>query len=499
REQLAGAPRVLELPTDRPRPAVQSYRGAQLPFRVEQEVKEALEELSRGEGVTMFMNLLAAWQTLLSRYSGAEDIVVGTPVAGRNQRETEELIGFFVNTLVLRTDLSGEPTFRELLGRVREVCLGAYAHQELPFEKLVDELGLERELSHAPLFQVMLTLQNAPRETLELRGLRLSQLRAERETVKFDLTLTMTETKQGLVGALGYNTDLFEATTAERVVRHLQWLLARIVAAPGAVVTRLALMTESERQQVVYEWNETERAYEGLCAHELFAAEARRRPAATAVSFGAEQVSYGELNRRANQLGHYLRGLGVGLEVVVGISLPRSLELLVGVLGVLKAGGAYLPLDAAYPAERLAYMMKDAGIGVLLSGETVPGVKWSGAVVVNLEREWDEIAKAAESNPESGTSLGNLAYVIYTSGSTGKPKGVQVEHGGLSNLAQAQAEAFGVTSESRVLQFASFNFDASVSELFATWAGGGTLCLGRAEELLPGAELDRKSTRLNSS
>ena len=273
-------------------------------------------------------------------------------------------------------------------------------------------------------------------------------------------------------------------------MRHLQLLVELLVAAPDESVSGHQLLSAGERNQVVNEWNETEREYEGVCAHQLFEAEARRRPEATAVSFGAEQVSYGELNRRANQLAHHLRGLGVGLEVVVGISLPRSIELLVGVLGVLKAGGAYLPLDAGYPAERLAYMMEDAGISVLVTEEWLAeNLPASWAQVVCLEREREAIAGAAESNPESGTSLGNLAYVIYTSGSTGKPKGVQVEHGGLSNLAQAQAEAFGVTRESRVLQFASFNFDASVSELFATWAGGGTLCLGRAEEMLPGAEL----------
>src|SRR6185503_14809843 len=332
-EQLAGAPTLLELPADKARPAMQSYRGGRLPLLVEPGVTEAVEALSRAEGATLFMSLLAAWQVLLSRYSGQADIVVGTPVAGRNQRETEELIGFFVNTLVLRTDLSGGPTFRELLARVREVCLGAYAHQEVPFEKLVDELGLERELSHAPLFQVLLTLQNAPRATVKLAGLELRGMSGEPETVKFDLTLDLTETPQGVAGWLGYNTDLFEAQTAERLVRHLQLLIEGLVREPDQRVTAQQLLTAGEREQLVSAWNQTERDYPGQCLQELFAAQAERTPEATAVSFAGAELSYGELNRRANQVAHYLRRRGVGVGTLVGICVERSLEMMVGCWG----------------------------------------------------------------------------------------------------------------------------------------------------------------------
>jgi aspartate racemase len=316
---------------------------------------EAVKALSRQEGTTLFVTLLAAFQTLLYRYTGQDDIIVGSPIANRNRSEIEGLIGFFVNTLVLHTDLSGNPSFRELLGRVREVALGAYAHQDLPFEKLVEELQPERDLSHSPLFQVMFVLQNAPAQALELPDLKLNPMEVHNGTAKCDLTLSMVERAEGLQGTWGYNTDLFDFTTIQRVLGHFQTLLEGIVANPGQRIGTLPLLTEAERHQLLIEWNDTQADYpKDSCIHQLFEAQVERTPDAVAVVFEDQQLTYRQLNARANQLARYLQGLGVGPEVLVGICVERSLEMVVGLLGVLKAGGAYVPLDPAYPTERLA-------------------------------------------------------------------------------------------------------------------------------------------------
>jgi amino acid adenylation domain-containing protein len=368
REQLAGAPPVLELPTDRPRPAVKTYNGAAVPLRLSRELSEGLAGLSRREGATPFMTLLAAFQLLLWRYSGQADISVGTPVANRTRGETEGLIGFFVNTLVLRTDLSGEPTFRELLGRVREAALGGYAHQDVPFEKLVEELGAERNLSVTPLFQVMFALQNTPLPEIKLENLELSLLEGERETAKFDISLSMWETAEGLEGSLEYNTDLYEEATTQRLLRHFQTLLEGIVADPNARIADLPLLPADERQQLLLEWNDTRQAFrQELCIHELFESQAAKNPNAPAAVFEEAQLTYGELNRRANRLAHQLRELGVGPEARVGVLMERSLEMVVAVLGVLKAGGAYVPLDASWPLERLHWIASTLHLGCLLT------------------------------------------------------------------------------------------------------------------------------------
>ncbi len=493
KEQLKDRPLMLDLPTDRPRPAVQSWRGATEKFALPLELSRKLRTLSREEGATLFMTLLAAFQTLLYRYTGQEDISVGTAIANRNRAEIEGLIGFFVNTLVMRTNLSGEPSFREVLKRARKVALEAYAHQDLPFEILVEALQPERDLSHTPLFQTAFALQNAPMEALELPGLTLTPLDVDTGTAKFDLMLVMAERPDGLSGVVEYNTDLFDTATIRRMVGHFQTLLTGIVSDPEQPISHLPLLTEREQQQLLVDWNATALATPmDRCAHELFEAQVARRPEAVAVTFEGQMLTYRELNRRANQLAHYLQKLGVGPEVLVGISTDRSPETMVGILGVLKAGGAYLPLDPTYPQERLAFMLEDAGVTVLLTQahlrERLPAHQ---AQVVHLDADWGIIAQEPDEKPQSGVTPENLAYVIYTSGSTGVPKGTMLGHRGLSNLAEAQRQAFGIREGSRVLQFSPLSFDASVWETFMALANGATLCLARQEVLASGRELVR--------
>jgi amino acid adenylation domain-containing protein len=485
RERLSGAPALLELPTDRARPAVQSFRGAHYSFSVPPELTGELQQLSRREGVTLFMTLLAAFQTLLWRYSAQDDILVGTPSAGRNRSETEQLIGFFINTLVLRTRVEGEESFAELLQQVREVCLGGYAHQDVPFEKLVEELQPVRSLSHTPLFQVMFALQNAPTAELELPGLQLAQMEDELALAKFDLSLVMQEVDGIIGGALVYSTDLFDASTMERMSGHLQTLLAAIVANPYQAVRELPLLTASEHHQL-RDWNQTSAAYpQEVCLHELFEAQVQRTPEHIALSFNDHRLSYSELNHRANRLAHQLHALGVGPEVLVGLLMERSVELMVALLGILKAGGAYLPLDPSYPLERLSFMLEDARAPVLLtqSGlvELLPGYqgktfcleadgRLAGSESGFGEVEWDE-------TPVSGVRAENLSYVIYTSGSTGRPKGAMNTHGAICNRLLWMQETFGLGTEDRVLQKTPISFDVSVWELFWPLIAGGRLVL----------------------
>ncbi|MDF2631397.1 MAG: putative linear pentadecapeptide gramicidin synthetase LgrB, partial [Symbiobacteriaceae bacterium] len=367
KERMAGAPALLELPTDRPRPPVQSYRGALLSVDLPAELAEGLAVLSRQEGATLFMTLLAGFQALLARYSGQTDVVVGAPVAGRSRAEVEGLIGFFVGTLLHRTDLSGDPTFRELLARVRDGALGAFAHQDLDFQRLVEELQPERTLSHSPLFQVMFTLENAAL-TQSLDGLTFAPVTIDPGTAKFDLTLSLKETATGLTGTFEYNTDLFDRTTVERMAAHLQRLLAAAVASPDQPVAALDLLSDTERHQLLVDWNATESDYPvTILIHELVTARAAERPESVAVVCGGERLTYGELDRRSTQLAHYLRRMGVGPEQLVGVCTDRSPEMLVALLGVLKAGAAYLPIDPAYPRERIAYMLADAQAVALLT------------------------------------------------------------------------------------------------------------------------------------
>jgi len=486
KQQLSGLPVLLQLPTDHPRPAVETLRGAAQSFVLPKELSDALITLSRREDSTLFMTLLAAFQTLLHRYTSQTDILVGTPVANRTRPEIEPLIGFFVNTLVLRADLSGDPTFRELLGRGREVALQAYAHQDLPFEKLVEELQPKRDLSRNPLFQVMFVLQNTPMPKLELEKLRASFVEVETGTAKFDLTLSMQQTEQGLKGKMEYSCDLFDPETMTRMVGHWQTLLEGIVADPGQRLSKLPLLTAAERRRLEVEWNDTRAEYpQEQCIHQLLEEQVERTPEAVAVLCGDRQLTYGELNRRGNQLAHFLRKLGVGPEVRVGLCVERSLEMIVGMVGILKAGGAYLPLDPAYPRERLAFMLEDAQVSVLVTSKTSPEWLPNGKTqAICIDTQWEFASQESTGNPVCTAGPGNLAYVIYTSGSTGRPKGVLVDHRNLVHSTSARINYYQDRSI-RFLLLSSFAFDSSLAGIFGTLSQGGILVLPQ-----PGLERD---------
>ncbi|MDZ8090978.1 MAG: amino acid adenylation domain-containing protein [Nostoc sp. DedQUE05] len=491
RQQLAGIPPILELPTDRPRPPVQTFQGQTLHFELNQNLTKQLNILCQKSGATMFMTLMAAFVTLLFRYSNQSDIVIGSPIANRDRQETHSLIGLFVNTLVLRTNLEGNPSFAELLERVRQVALDAYAHQDMPLERLVEALQPERSLSHMPLFQVAFAMQNAPMGKLELPNLSLNLLKIENRTAKFDLTLSMQETESGLLGEWEFNSDLFDATTISRMAGHFQTLLENVVANPQQKIAELSLLSAREQHQLLVEWNDTQTDYpQGKCIHQLFEEWVEQTPDAVAVVFENQQLTYRELNHRANQLAHQLQNLGVKPDVLVGICVERSLEMIVGLLGILKAGGAYVPLDPNYPSDRLAFMLDDAQLPVLLTQQRlVEKLPQHQAVTICLDADWNQIANNSSSNPVSAVTASNLAYVIYTSGSTGKPKGVMVAHTGLCNLVIAQIQIYNVQTDSRILQFASFSFDASIFEVVMALGTGARLYLGTKESLLPGSSL----------
>jgi len=475
-DSLAGAPAKLELPTDRPRPAQQSFHGASVSLRLSEKLSESLTEFSRREGVTLFMTTLAAFQTLLFRYTGQTDLVVGSPIAGRNRVEIESLIGFFVNTLALRTNVSDNPTFRQLLGRVKEVALGAYAHQDLPYEKLIEQLNPERNVSHSPIFQVMFGMQNAPRETPSVSELTITQVQLPSTTAKFDLTLFLSESASGLNCWLEYNTDLFDKTTIARMLHHFERLLQGIVNDPEKRLSRLPLLTDAERAQLLVQWNDTETEYGAdRCIHEVFDSQVERMPNAIAVVSETERLSYGELNRRANQLAHYLRKRGVGPDQRVGLCVERSNEMLVGVLGILKAGGAYLPLDPTYPLERLSFMLENGGAKVLLTQQHVQeGLRAHCAETIFIDKDWEAIGRESGVGPESVGTSENLAYVMYTSGSMGKPKAVGITHRSVLRLVKEINYAqFGPNEV--FLQFASLSFDASTFEIWGSLLNGGRL------------------------
>ena len=459
KQHLAGAPALLNLPTDRPRPAVQKFQGETQTLVLPPALTDSLKTFSRQQGATLFMTLLAAFKTVLFRYTNQRDIVVGTPVAARNRADIENLIGFFVNTQALRSQLSAEMSFTDLLAQVRTTVLEGQARQDLPFEKLVEELQPERSLSHTPIFQVMFALQNVPMPSLELRDVNVMSLAATVKTAKFDFSLSFEEQAVGLVGTLEYNTDLFDAATMTRLLRHYEELIESVIRGERRNLGDLKLLTEGERRQLLVKWNDTAAPSSSVAVHRQFEQQAEMQPDAVAVSSGDEVVTYGELNRRANALAQKLRGLGVGQESVVGICTERSPEMLVGVLGVLKAGGAYLPLDPHYPQERLKFMLEDSG-ALLLDGQWVKDFCESGAAG-DLNEE--------EINPD------NLAYVIYTSGSTGRPKGVGVSHRALLNLVSWHLDNFGISSSDRATLLAGVSFDASVWELWPYVCRGASL------------------------
>src|SRR6266481_4858933 len=488
RSQMAGAGLRLDLPTDYQGPEKRSVVGAQDSILLPASLSEAIGKLSRQEGATLFMTLLAAFQTLLFRYSGQEDIVVGSPVAGRSMLETESLIGAFVNTLVFRADFAGQPSFREFLGSVRAATFGAFSNQDVPFEKLVAELNPERKGNRTPLFQTMFVLQNNPAPNLSIEGLTLRRLKLSSTNVKFDLTLEADEEPKGMSLRFEYNAELFTPRTIRRMLAHLENLLNAIVADPSQRVRNLTLLTEPERRQLIGEWSGVTLPFpEHSCIHTLFEAQVERTPDAIAAEFRGEQVSYRQLNNRANQLAHSLRNHGVGPDTLVGICVERSLEMLAGMLGVLKAGGAYVPLDPAYPADRLAFMIEDAGLSLVLTQERLTSEIPAGrATLFCLDKDWESIARESETNPPLTVASSNLAYVIYTSGSTGNPKGVMIEHRSLVNFAVTAAAAYKIEPADRVLQFASLCFDISVEEIYPALTHGATVVL-RTDEMISSA------------
>jgi surfactin family lipopeptide synthetase A len=469
---------VLQLPTDHPHPVTPTFRGAKQYLTLSKNLTEELKTLSQQEGVTLFMTLLAAFKTLLYRYSGQDDIVVGTVAAVRNRPELEHLMGYFLNTLVLRADMSGTPTFQQLLERIREVMLSAYNHTDLPFEKLVETLHIERNIGQTPLFQVAFTLEpSIPNIDL---GWTLTQSDIDNGTAKFDLSLGLEEKPEGIAGRIEYSTDLFDAPTISRMIVHFQTLLEGIVANPLERISELPLLTEKERHQLLVEWNDTQMDYpKDKCIHQLFEAKVETAPEAVAVVFEDQQLTYRELNSHANQLAHYLQTLGVKPEVLVSICVERSIEMVVGLLGILKAGGAYVPLDPVYPADRLAFMLENAEVRVLLTEQKlVDKLPLSKAQILCLDSgDWEMISQQGDNNPISEVKPENLAYVIYTSGSTGKPKGVLIPHQGLLNLVFWHQRVFEVTYKDKSTQLASMAFDASVWELWPYLGAGASIYL----------------------
>jgi len=478
--KLAGAPVLLELPTDRPRPVVPSHRGGVHRMALSKPVSEALAALARSEGATLFMLLLATFQLLLSRWSGQGDVVVGTTTAGRTHPKAESLIGLFVNALPLRTRIEEGCSVLDLLRQVQETALSAYAHQDLPFEKLVKELAPSRDLSRQPIFQVLMEWRGIETSELRLGELRLQPIAGEHVTAKFDLTLVMEERADGLSGALEYASDLFDASTIERLAAHFIRLLEQVAERPQARLDQLDMLGPGEREMLLTQWNDTDAPLGQACFHDAFAAQARLTPDAPAVIEGTRQLSYEQLDRQANRLAQHLRALGVGPEVVVALCLPRGLDMMVTVLGILKAGGAYLPIDASYPTQRMAFMLEDSLAAVLVTVEALEDrlPAYRGRLVL-LDYDAATIARRSEDPPAAALGPNHPAYVIYTSGSTGRPKGVVVLHGGLRNYTQWAAQTYPVEQGEGAAVTTSLSFDATVTSLFLP------LLRGKATTLLP--------------
>jgi amino acid adenylation domain-containing protein/thioester reductase-like protein len=495
KQQLADLP-ILQLPSHRPRPAIQTYRGARQPLAFSKSLSQAVIRFSQQEGCTLFMTLLAAFQTLLYRYTSSEDIPVGSLIANRHHQEIESLIGFFVNTLVLRSDFSGSPTFRQLLKQVREVTLEAYAHQDIPFEKLVEELEPERDLSRHPLFQICFALQNVPMQALELSGLTINHRLEHNGTAKFDLFLELFETPDGISGWFEYSTDLFDVATISRLGENFQTLVAGIVANPDQKVADLPLLTSTECQQLLVEWNQTQSDFpQQICIHQLFEAQVQRVPDSVAATFANQQITYRELNARANQLARHLQALGVGPDVLVGICVERSLEMIVALLGILKAGGAYIPLDPAYPQQRLSLMLSDCQLSVLLTQQhLLAQLPEHQGQIVCLERHWQDITTQSQDNLDANANCENLAYVIYTSGSTGKPKGVQIMHRSVVNFLHFMGQHLELTEQDILLSVTTLSFDIAVLEIFLPMTLGASVIIASREEAMDGTALMAKLT-----
>jgi len=487
KKQLAGIPSLLELPTDRPRAAMRSSRGASLAAVLPPGLLQELQKLARSEDATLFMTLLAAFQAFLSRYTGQEDIPVGSPIAGRTQVETEGLIGFFVNTLVLRGDLSGDPTFRQLLARVRETALEAYAHQDVPFEKLVEELHPARSLGHTPLFQVLFQLIPAGRIGAELPDLKAETFRLEGEIAKFDLSLRAVVRPDRLSCVFEYKTDLFDAETIRRMLDHWKTFLAGIAADPDRRVSEIPLLSDEERRMILVEWNATATSYpREKSIGEAFESQVASTPDTVALILGKEQLTYAELNRRANRLARSLRDRGIGPGVPVGVFLERSFEMVIGILAILKAGGAYVPLDSSYPKERLAFLIADTGMPLVLTADRLAGrLPDSGPMRLCLDAQAPGMGGQSEENLPPTVSGDGPAYVMYTSGSTGTPKGVAIPHRGVLRLVKGTDYA-RIDSDEVFLQLAPVSFDASTFELWGALLNGGRCVLFPERAPTPG-------------
>ena len=484
KEQLAEIPEEMGLPLDRPRRAMQTFAGEACWLVLPAEQVAGLKRLSQENQATSYMTLLAGFAVLLSRYSGQEDIVVGSPIANRQEARLEELIGFFVNTLVMRTRVKAGMSLRELLGEVRRTALEAYRHQDVPFERLVEELSPQRSLNRTPVFQVMFALQNAPMESQRLKGLEVGAIGSEELRVRFDLELHAIERGEEIGLYWLYNKDLFDRWRMEQMARHYVRVLEAMSGdLEKKQISELQLLTEGEREQLLKHWNRTGHAYadENRCVQQFFEEQVEKTPEAVAVECEGEKLSYGELNRRANQLGNYLRKMGVGPEVRVGICVERSVEMVVGLLGTMKAGGAYVPLDPDYPEERLQFMLEDAHASVLVTQERFrERLGGYGGRVLALDAQWSEIGQESEANQETVTGPENLVYVIYTSGSTGRPKGAMNVHAGLANRLLWMQERYQLNKADRVLQKTPFTFDVSVWEFFWPLMVGAQLVMARA-------------------
>ncbi|MBK7896372.1 MAG: amino acid adenylation domain-containing protein [Anaerolineaceae bacterium] len=489
KQQLAGMPPALALPTDHPRPVQSTGQGAQRRFDLPTGLVQQLNQLSQAEAATPYMTLLTAFVALLHRYSGQDDLVMGTTIANRTRADIEPLIGFFLNSLVLRTDLSGQPTFRELLSRVRQTTLDAFANQQIPVEKLIESLNPSRQGHNLPLFQVLFIYQNMPRPTLDWPDLKVTRRRLDLDVTKFDLTLTVIEQDNGLQCLFEYNSDLFEAATIERLFGQMQTLLSHVVQAPTTAVSHLHLLTPPQTAELLTLAEGPQLPPPPFTAvPQWFEAQVEKSGRRTAVTHLTHTLTYAQLNQRANQLARHLQKQGVTANRIVGLCLHRSTDMLVALLGILKAGGAYLPLDPAYPTERLALMLEDAQVQTIVTQNALVGLlPQAGASLVCIDQDWPQIAQESAENLGLLPTPEDLAYIIYTSGSTGKPKGVMIPHRALTQFTQAASHLYGVTASDRMLQFATINFDAAVEEIFPTLVQGGTLCL-RTDEMLNSME-----------
>ena len=483
RENLRGAPQLLDLPADRPRPLTLSYRGAKKRFRFNSILTEALRNFSKREKTSLFTVFTAALNTLFYRYTGQEDILLGIPIADRDRPELQSVIGFLVDTCVLRTGLSGDLSFQELLARVQKGTLDLYRHRDVPFDRVVGDLQPERNRSYSPLFQVAINWRdrNLQLPFIGLEGLVLEPLLAQTRTSKLDMQLFLTDAGDEIWLEIEYSTDLFDEARIDRMVGHYRTLLESVASNPRQDLDALQLMTGTERRQILVEWNDTKADYPAnVSVHELVESQAKRTPDAVAVEFDGVQLRYRELNERANQLARYLRGMGVGPNTLVGVSMERSLEMVVALYGVLKAGGAYVPIDPEYPSERVAYMLQDAGVSVLLTQSGLANLLPSHAGrTICVDREWERIALQDVTDPVEKTDPANLAYMIYISGSTGRPKGAMNTHRGICNRLLWGQDRYGLTQTDKVLQKTPFSFDISVWEFFWPLLAGARLVVAK--------------------